>query len=59
MGLGKSLVTKPTVDLELRGCSRGTVNDKLMMGMAMTFVRSHKLRFIILVDTNNIMSLRH
>ena len=30
MGLGTRLITELTVDLELRECGRGTVNDELI-----------------------------
>ena len=39
--LVKVLAPRLTVDLELRGCSRGTVNDELMRGVATMFARSH------------------
>ena len=37
MGLGTRLITELTVDLELRECGRGTVNDE---GVATIFVCS-------------------
>ena len=40
LGLGTRLVTELTVDLELRGCGRSTVNDKLMRGVARAFTCS-------------------
>ena len=52
LGLETRLVTELTVDLELRGCGHGTVNDELVRGEATTFACSR-----ILDMNNNIMPI--
>ena len=52
LGLGTRLVTELTVDLELRGCGRGMVYDKLMSGVATTCMLA-QLRLVILDICNN------